>query len=820
MTEIRRRIEDWFEGLARLIFRRRWLTLVLMLALAAALAWPLPRLTMDTSNEGFLRTDDPIQLTYNWFREQFGQDEMIIIALKPPRVFDLEFLKWLKALHDDLAENVPHLDDIFSLINARDTRGQGDSLIVGDLLEKMPRNEADLAALKERTLSNPLYVNRLISADGAWTALALKTDAYSSLGLKGDALSGFDEAGKSDAEALSGFDQAGDRPAPSEARPFLSDQENTAVILAVQEVLARHRAADIEVHVAGSPVVTHWVKRSMIRDMSLFMRLVILVIGLCLFIMFRRLSGVLLPLLIVALALVSTLGLMAWFRVPIKTPTMILPSFLLAVGVGAAVHILSLFYQELQKNSPPEEAIASTLGHSGLAVVMTALTTAAGLGSFATAEVAPIADLGVFASLGVLLSLVYTIILLPALLAIFPIKTKRPRQNSTGPFFDRVLDWVTDFTTGRPKTVTAVSLILAGLAVTGAARLSFTHDVLTWLPEDLPVRRATLKIDQALKGTLMAEFILDTGRENGLYDPETLKKLDRLAREFEAFRDEDLFVGKATSVADIIKEIHQALHEDKPQFYAVPDNPALIPQEFLLFENSGSDDLEDVVDSRFRLARFTLRLPWRDSIRYVPFIAGLADRFQAAFGPEAKVTITGLSSIFSRTVYVAVRSAARSYIVAFVVISLLMILLIGSLKIGLLAMLPNLAPIFVTLGLMGWLGFPFDMFTMLIGSIAIGLAVDDTIHFMHHFRRYYALTGDPVESVRQTLHTAGRAMLVASVVLSLGFFILMLASMNNIYYFGLLTGLAIILALLADFFMSPALMVLIHRPARDETKEV
>jgi predicted RND superfamily exporter protein len=129
-------------------------------------------------------------------------------------------------------------------------------------------------------------------------------------------------------------------------------------------------------------------------------------------------------------------------------------------------------------------------------------------------------------------------------------------------------------------------------------------------------------------------------------------------------------------------------------------------------------------------------------------------------------------------------------------------------------MIPNLLPIIITLGVMGWFDFPFDMFTMLIGSIAIGLAVDDTIHFMHNFRRYYADTGDVRGSVRRTLHTAGRAMLVTSIVLSLGFFIYMFASMNNLFYFGLLTGMTIISALLADFLVAPALMALANPTTR------
>ena len=214
--------------------------------------------------------------------------------------------------------------------------------------------------------------------------------------------------------------------------------------------------------------------------------------------------------------------------------------------------------------------------------------------------------------------------------------------------------------------------------------------------------------------------------------------------------------------------------------------------------------------SRPALARLTIRLPWRDTLVYVPFLRDTEQRFRTTLGAGVDITTTGVMSILSRTLDAAIRSAAKSYVIAFVVITLMMIVLIGKLKLGLASMLPNLTPIIVTIGLMWWIGIPLNMFTMLVGSIAIGIAVDDTIHFMHNFRRYFAETGDVRVAVNRTLHTTGRAMLVTSVVLAIGFYIFLFASLNNVIQFGLLTGTAIVLALLADFLLAPALMVLLH----------
>ena len=799
MSEIRKRIEVWFEGFGHRVYRHRWVALFLMLIIIGGFATQLPKIRIDTSTESFLHDDDPTLLTYNEFRRQFGRGEFIVIAIEPQEVFDQSFLKKLKAFHEDLEKEVPHVEDITSMLNARNTRGEADRLIVEDLLATWPEDESALKALRQRVLSNPFYLNLLISQDGKLTAVIIKTDTYSSL--------------DSDVDVLEGFEDAGPNGAEKDEPPFLTDQENSSLVKAVQKVIAGYDAPDFKIWLAGSPVITDVLKRAMINDAQTFVKFVILTIGLCLLIMFRRITGVILPLLIVAFAVLSTIGLMALFDVPLTLPTNILPSFILAVGVGAAVHILSIFYLNLEKSGNREEAICYALGHSGLAVLITSLTTAAGLASFATAEVAPIAHLGIFASMGVMSAFIYTIILLPAFLAIIPIKPKGLYKKNANPKrMDQFLGSIARFSTGHAKGITITGLVIIVVSLAGASRLSFTHDPMVWFPWTFPIRGATEKVDQEMRGTVTLEVLVDTGRENGLYEVDVLNRMERLAREIEKLERGKMFVGKTVSLGDMLKEIHKALNENRLEFYVIPQDQKLIPQELLLFENSGSDDLEDVVDSQFKLARFTIKVPWGDAVGYMPFLIDIENRFEKAFRGKAEITATGIISLLVRTLYAAIHSAAKSYLLAFVVITLMMILLIGSFRLGLISMIPNLLPVVLTLGIIGWFGLLFDMFTMLIGSIAIGLAVDDTVHFMHNFRRYHYESGDVEASVDRTLRTAGRAMLVTSIVLSIGFFIFTFASMRNFFYFGLFTGITIITALLADFFLAPALMALIRHP--------
>lgn len=811
---MKKRIEAMFEAWASFLIRFRFPVLLLVLIATAILGSQARHLTIDTSNEGLLQPDDEILITYNSFREQFGRDDLIVMAIKSDNIFSIPYLTKLQQLHKQLEAELPHINDVTSMVNARDTRGLGDTLLVDDLLLHFPENDQELADLKNRVMANPVYVNQLVSADSSFSTILIESDTYSSAGMEEDTdiFSGFDdelEFNSSDSDSTLG---------KVEKPVFLTDQENSVLVEKAQAIAQEYNGPDFQISIGGSPVVIGTVKHLMMKDMRKFLRLAVLTIGICLFIMFRRFSAVILPLLIVALTLITTLGLMATLGIQFKVPTIILPSFLLAVGVGASVHVLSLTYQRLRSGVNKEDAVIYAMGHSGLAIVMTSFTTAAGLASFATAEVAPIADLGLFSSIGVLLSLLYTLILLPILLVIFLSKKKiekdkTPQQEKETPF-DRLINWTARITTQYPKRIVFTSALVVLIFAAGIPKLNFSHNQLSWLPEHLPVRVATEVIDNNMRGSVALEIVLDTGVENGLYDQNVLKAMDSLATQLASFKQDSLFIGKVISVTVILKEIHKALNENRAEMYRIPENGALIPQEFLLFENSGSDDLQDFVDSRFSKARITIKVPWRDALSYVPFIAEIESRFNSAFADITVnnqpiiITTTGIMSLFARIVDATMTSAVKSYGIALIVITCMMILLIGNLRMGLIAMIPNISPILVTMGVMGWFSIPLDMFTMLVASIAIGLAVDDTIHFVYNFRKYYQESGDVHLAVEHTLHTAGRAMLTTSIVLSIGFFLFMLASMNNVFYFGMLVGLAIVIALLADFILAPALMAL------------
>jgi predicted RND superfamily exporter protein len=270
-------------------------------------------------------------------------------------------------------------------------------------------------------------------------------------------------------------------------------------------------------------------------------------------------------------------------------------------------------------------------------------------------------------------------------------------------------------------------------------------------------------------------------------------------------------INKAVSIVDVVKETHRALNANQPEHYVLPRDRRVIAQELLLFENSGSDDLEEVIDSRFQTARLSVRTPWADALLYPDFMDRAAAGFRRILGEEMDFQLTGSMALYTRVFKALITTMARSYAIALVVITPLLVLLIGSLRRGFFGMIPNLIPVFLTIALMGWLRIPLDASTLLVGGIIIGVAVDDTIHFMHKFNRYYEEGGDARLAVRETLLTTGSALLFTSLVLSGGAFVFLFGYMLTGKYFGLLFGFATIVAFLADVILGPALMVLVTR---------
>jgi len=806
------KIESRFGDLGRWVVRNPWITIFLVMLCVAFPASQLPKLTVDTSTEAFFTKDDPALKRYDQFREQYGRDELIAIAINPPEVFNLDFLKKLKQFHQDLEARVPYLDEVTSLVNITSIRGVEGELIIEDLMENFPEDPQAIEDLKQRVIHNKLYKNLLISEDGRFTTVLVRPRAFA----PNSASDGGDEF---DTEEII---SDAENKTPAVTSQTLSAAQNFEMIEVINNIVSEYNTSEFPIQMGGSPTMTYFLINAMMADVPKFTGIAISAIVILLFLLFRRISGVILPVVTVVLSVLCAIGFMSMMKVPITVVSQILPSFLMAVGIGDSVHLLTIFYQGLQSGKTKEETIVHAMEHSGFAVMMTSFTTAGGLLSFVPTKMAPISAFGLFGSIGVMLALFFTLLLLPALLSIIPIHAKTESVPQTNPELNtsrtrRFLDFAANISSNRPWLVITFSFVIFLIALGGVQKLRFAHNPIKWFATDHPLRIATESIDKELRGSITLEVVVDTGKENGIKTPEVMNRLEQTNVYAEQVKTEELFIGKSTSVVDTLKQLNQALNENNPEFYTVPQDRDLIAQEILLFENGGTDDLEKQVDSLFSQARITIKAPWKNANAYFEVLATMEKKIQDIFEGYATVTVTGMMTLFTRTVMLVMESMLVSYLIAFAVITLMMMLMLGDWKLGLWSMIPNFLPILFGLGVMGWAGLPLDLSSILVGSIALGLAVDDTVHFLHNFRRYYQHSGDVHSAIRTTLRTTGNAMLFTTTVLSIGFFSYMFSVMRNLFSFGLITGLMLIVALFADLFLAPAIIALISPKANSSS---
>lgn len=749
------------------------------------------KIQVDTSTEGFYHPNDPALLIYENYKKQFGRDEQIVLAIKNKNLFSLDFLNKLKTIHEEIEKNVPNIEKVKSLYNVRNTKGTEEALSTKELLVNMPKNREELELIKKDAINSHLYKNLYLSSDREMTTIMIKLSTYKSSKKESASLENYLSEFEEDTEDLS-------------QREFLTAKEIDESLKKLYLIVDKYKKDGLDIYLAGTPIILDALKSQMRNDMKLFMKIDFLIIIVLLFIIFKRVSAVLYPLLIIGLSLLFTIGIMGLTGVNFKLPTQIIPSLLITVSVSASVHILSLFFDKFNNISNRREAIIYAFEHSGVPIIMTSITTAIGIGAFFNSKVSPISDLGFFAFLGVLVSLCLTLILLPVLLSITPLKPKKRVRLS---FFNLLMKKLASFNVRYYKSIVIFSTVLVFFSLFISSKIVLSHNPLNWFQANNEHRISTQVIDEKMHGSTTIEVIVDTRLPNGWKDKKRLEALNQLSKKLETYVDKYLYIGKVISIATILKESNRALHENKEKYYTIPKNSNLISQELLLFESSGSDDLKDFVDTQFTKTHITIMLPWTDSMKSVDVIKYIQTEFEKSF-PKDTILITGMKPLLVETFSQAINSSVISYITSFILITFVMIIILGSIRIGLLSMIPNLVPIILGLFLMYRFHIPLDMFTLLIGSIAIGLAVDDTIHFFHNFKRMYLETEDIEKAIEETFLTTGKAMSITTIILAMGFYMYLFADMVAVQNFGFLTGSVIILALFSDIFLAPALMII------------
>lgn len=794
--DYKRKVEKYLGAFGIKIIRFRYILLFLIVLAVGFLSIYIPKINIATSLESSFKGHNQAIQDYQKFRDLFGRDDKIVLLIKSEDIFSVHFLDRLKKFHEDLENTLPLLSEVNSLINARYIEGKNGTLQVNDFLENLPQTKEQAQILREKALVYPLFRNSYITQNGDSMIMVIKTQAVSALTDDGSKIKNY------------GRGVADEDLSDNQAAKSISQVENIAILGIMETVIKQYNTDNFRIIFSGTPAYQFHVEPIIRKNMITMSLMVLMLTFFFMAILFGRVSGIFLPQFVVIMGLGATLGLMALAEVPFTLTSSMLPSILLSVGLTAPIHFMVVFFK-YQKRIGRMRAIIRTLGHSGLPIIMTSLTTIVGLLSFSFTEIAPIAHLGIFAAIGIAICLVLTLVFLPALLSILKVLPGKEREMLyETSIYNRMLTWMGRTGIHHAHDIYILSFIAFIIILPGFFKFNFSHNMLHYFSEDDPFIEQTILIEDETSGFRALEVVIDTGKEKGILDHAFLNNLEEL--EDFALDQNGIsgrpYTGNIISILDIVKKTNQTWHGDDPGHHTIPQDDYLIERQLTEFKQAEPDYLKNYTDQDFRLARFTAMMYWKDAALDVLFVKKLENFASRLFGKDVKVVVTGAVSINSKVIDSMMGNLATGYFLAFFIIALFMIIAVGDVKLGLVAMIPNMYPIIAGLGLMGLLDIPLNTYNLIGGSIVIGVAVDDTIHFFHNFRNYYIKTGDVEIAVNETLRSAGRALITTTLILVCCFWLRLFSPLKVISDFGLIMGFSLLVAFLADVMLAPALL--------------
>jgi len=604
VKRLKSRVDKTLEVVAQLLYENRFKALIILFLFFAGFCSQIHKITINTTLRSYLKETDPVLQDWNYKLEQFGRDPLsICLAIETSDIFNIDFLKKLKSLSDEICLKVPHVEKVETLINARNIRGESDNLIVEELFENWPQTQKELNLIKERVRSNPIYRDTIVAQDEKFTTVLIKLNVYSAPGDKGDVFEGFGENLNN--------------PVPTahnninSDKKYLTGEERKTAVNSTQSIVHKYDSVNFKIYMTGATTNSVFLQNAVMQDLQIFFLVSFTIISIFLYIIFRRISGVALPGLIVIFSLLSTLGVRSIFGDPLTVVSQLMPCFIIAVGVGYSIHILALFYRHLDITHDKKKSIMHAFGHSGLPIVITCITTAGGLLSFLTAELVPVMKFGIYASTGVVFALIYTLWLIPPMISIIPFKTdiKGKQEKVEGLWMDKLLAINGRFVVKHPNLILITAFLVILFSLVGIQKIRFGQDYVKWFPKDSVVRKGAETIDKNLCGSYVTTVILDFKEKDSLYEPSILNRIEGSLAYLENLKVGKVFVGKAWSVTTILKEINQALHENDGKYYTIPQDKNLVAQELFLYENSNPGDIENFVDRSFSKAQLAFKIP-------------------------------------------------------------------------------------------------------------------------------------------------------------------------------------------------------------------
>ena len=764
----------------------------------------------------------------------------------------------------DLGE-LGHVRRVISLANIRSLNSKDNTLMSERIVPlTLPSQEEELADIKQLALKETDYASVLYSKSGTYGGIIIDTD----FGLvpAEDYVSAIDAPSTTLDKSFNSFDLSYDEEAVVQEIDFedLDPREYLAFQTALEAIYGQYRD-QFEFYAVGEPplMVELW---GVLEQLEKLGYLMVLIFASLLWGLFKSASALLWSLVSIALSVVWCWGISVSFGVEMTSMVGLTVLLIFAVGIADCVHVMSAYFSLRHEGVEHSAALAKSYGKVGLPILLTTLTTAVGISVLATSKLEPIREFAFMSALGVVLAFLFTITLLPVLLHQWhpgnPANISGFRKKFIGIWIKQkiagrsvitisassalfaIFGWkiglylslvffVAYWVVTRPEKIfsgvllliyrfpTQIILLFAlvlGICLYGSTKVFIDTNLTTMFKEGHPLTKAIEAVDNNMAGSQTMRVMIDMNRTDGLLDSDVLLAIEALQTSLENNYSETIL--RTHSIVNIVRDSHRLMNNNDPAFYEIPESNQLISQLLILYSVADPEDRRSLMSDDFSRAQISINLRNMGSYDYKKMFSEVEMDIEATFGhlkptyPNLDVVLTGTVATLMVIGDEIARSQYNGFALAWLIISVIMVITLGSISGGLMGMIPNAVPALLALGLMGLFAIPLDTDTLLIAPVILGIAVDDTIHFITHYRMELSKSKNINIALESALREVGKAVLFTTMIIGFGFAILSFSDYLGFAKIGLFGALSIFVALLCDLFLIPAMIVL-FRPTFD-----
>lgn len=765
---------NFWEVVARLILRNKILILITIILATVFFSFQWKNMRFTYTEANLLPDDNPINITYNEFLKLFGEEgNLIVFGVKDSTLFTVEKLNAWNRFSDefklfDEVEAVISIKDLQKLVK-NNTEQKFD---LEPFIKDSIHSKEQLKSLEKELFEQyPFYDNFLFNKDSKTirTVIYLKKDIVNT-----------------------------------------SARKDFVINVLEPRVKAFEKANTIDVRVSGMPYIRTLNAQNIVDEIGVFIAAALLVTSLIFFFFFRSFRATIISLLTVCIGVMWTFGIIGLLNYEITVLTALIPPLIIVIGIPNCIFLINKYQHEVKSHGNKAKSLQRVITKIGNATLMTNVTTASGFATFILTESTLLKEFGTVASLSILCIFLLCLLIIPIIYTFSPYPKDRHLEHLNKRWIGRFVNWMERMVKERKIAIYTTSLILLIVSIIGIYQIKISGSLIEDMPKEKAFFKDILFFENEFNGIMPLEIMVDTKRKKGVMKLSTLKRMDEL----EELIIETPELSKPISVVGLAKYSKQAYYNGNPKYYQLPTSQE---NSFILSyaKNSNSDTnlLKDFVDSTGQYARITTFMKDIGTDNMERIEEELQSKIDKVFPEEQyDVIMTGKALLFQKGTKYLVKNLVISLSLAIILISLFMAYMFRSFRMIIVSLIPNLIPLIITAGLMGFLGVPIKPSTILVFSIAFGISVDDTIHFLAKYRQELQANHWKIrKSVYAALRETGVSMFYTSIVLFFGFSVFIISSFGGTVALGALVSTTLLFAMLSNLLLLPSLLLSLER---------